>query len=457
MDEFRIKLEERLLDRIKGSINLSQSLEAKERAILDAFLGFYDTGGLEECREGMKYLKDDGAQKEFLEELKGYGIINPFLDDPQVEDIVINNTEPIYVHHARDGLIKTNVRFSSLRELDILIKKIVVFSGRSNLNKINNIDLPGMRGRVNIVYSPFGPDLTIAKIRTQTFSIIDLIENGTINSKMAALLWLFIEGLRIRPANVLISGGPGSGKTTLLNALLDFIPSNQHLVVIEDSLELVTNFNGNVSRLESDDEISLADLVKNSLRMRPERIVVGEVRGSEAQDMITAMNIGKYCMATIHSSTVRETILRLQNNPMNVSETMINLIDIFVVMKKIDANGRVLRVCDEIAETSGLEQKTVLISPLWEFDSASANFKQRMPTTVYRDRLAEASGLSGRLILDEIEKRQDYLERLVAAKIRGIKDVSISCERYISDYEGAISDIYSSMKNKGEGSIFPSP
>lgn len=438
-DESRIRLEERLLDRIKGSISFSQSQKAKERTILDAFLGFCETVGVEECRESVNYLKDEGAQKEFLDNLQSYGIINPLLDDPQVEDIVINNTEPIYVHHARDGLIKTDVRFSSLRELDILIKKILVFSGRSVLHKINNIDLPGMRGRVNIVYSPFGPALTIGKIRTQTFSIIDLIENGTLNSDMAALFWLYVEGLGIKPANILISGGPGSGKTTLLNALLGFIPSNQHLVVIEDSLELVTLWNGNVSRLESDDELSLADLVKNSLRMRPERIVVGEVRGKEAQDMITAMNIGKYCMATIHSSTARETILRLQNNPMNVPETLINLIDIFVVMKKVDSSGHVLRVCEEIAETSGLEQKMVLLSSLWEFDSVSSSFRKRMPTAVHRDRLAEASGLTGRQILDEIKKRQDYLERLREAKIRDINDVFILCERYIHGRGNTIS------------------
>ena len=433
MDESRIKLEERLLDRIKGSINISHSLEVKEKAILDAFLGFCDGGEIKECRESVNYLKDENTKKEFLEELRSYGIINPLLDDPQVEDIVINNIQPIYVHHARDGLIKTDVQFSSLRELDLLIKKILTFSGKRVLNKINNIDLPLMRGRVNIVYSPFGPDLTIAKVRAQALSVIDLIENGTLNSEIAALLWLSIEGLRIRPANILISGGPGSGKTTMLNALLGFIPSDQHLVVIEDSLELVTNWIGDVSSLESDDKLSLADLVKNSLRMRPERIVVGEVRGNEAQDMITAMNIGKYCMATIHASTVRETIMRLQSNPMNVSETMINLIDIIVVMKKIDTNGQVHRVCDEIAETAGLEQKMVLIGQLWKFDSASANFRMVMPTTTYRDRLAEASGLSGRLIFDEIKKRRDYLERLVVEKIKDVKDVSVLCERYIRE------------------------
>jgi len=136
-----------------------------------------------------------------------------------------------------------------------------------------------MRGRANIVYSPLGPEITIAKIRSQPLSIIDLINNGTLSCEIAALFWLYIEGLRVKLANIMISGGPGSGKTTLLNALLSFISADQHIVVIEDTLELMTGWIPNASRLESTEELTLADLVKNSLRMRPERIIIGETRG----------------------------------------------------------------------------------------------------------------------------------------------------------------------------------
>jgi len=136
-----------------------------------------------------------------------------------------------------------------------------------------------MRGRANIVYSPLGPEITIAKTRAQPLSIIDLMNNRSLPAEIAALLWLYIEGLGVRPANIMIAGGPGSGKTTLLNALLSFISADQHIVLIEDGFELMTGWIKDISRLESAEGLSLADLVKNSLRMRPERIIIGETGG----------------------------------------------------------------------------------------------------------------------------------------------------------------------------------
>jgi len=438
MDEARIGLEEELLERIKDRINLSQSAEVKEGIILNAFSDFCNSLGDKDCKGNAKYLGDEKSKKDFLAGFQSYGVINPLLDDPEVEDIIINGTGPIYTHRQSEGLTETGKRFSDLRELNLLIKKMLTFADKNKLNKINNVDMPGMAGRVNIVYSPMGPELTITKIKANPLSIIDLIEKGTLNVEVAAQLWLYIEGLGVKPANILVSGGPGSGKTTLLNALLSFIPSDQHIVVIEDTFELLTEWIGNVSRLESDADLSLADLVKNSLRMRPERIIVGEVRGSEAQDMITAMNIGKYCLATIHASTVRETILRLQNNPMNVPEVLISLIDVFTVMRKINTGKGVYRVVEELSESAGLEQKTVLISPLWLFDPASRSLNKLDPSTVYRDKLSLASGLSGKQIMDEIDKRSDFLDKLRAAGIKSIKEVSSYCELYIRNPKDAV-------------------
>ena len=117
--------------------------------------------------------------------------------------------------------------------------------------------------------------------------------------------------------------------------------------MIEDTLELNTFLEDSCSRLETDDELTLSDLVKNSLRMRPERVIVGEVRGAEARDMMTAVNIGKYCMGTIHALTARETITRLHNEPMNVPEVFINLIDVFVILKRYHVEGKLYRVIDE--------------------------------------------------------------------------------------------------------------
>lgn len=439
MDEARIELEEELLERVKDHINFSQTSEVKENIILSAFTGFCNSlGDDKSCKGNSGYLADEKSKKEFLAEFQSYGMINPLLDDPEVEDIIINGIGPIYTHRQSEGLTETGKRFADLRELNLLIKKILIFADKNKLNKINNVDMPGIAGRVNIVYSPLGPELTITKIKSSPLSIIDLIEKGTLNAELAAQLWLYIEGLEVKPANILVSGGPGSGKTTLLNALLSFIPSDQHIVVIEDTFELLTQWIGNVSRLESDVDLSLADLVKNSLRMRPERIIVGEVRGSEAEDMITAMNIGKYCMGTIHASTVRETILRLQNNPMNVPEVLVSLIDVFIVMRKINPGKGVLRVVEELSESAGLEQKTVLVSPLWRFDSASGKLNKLDPSTVYRDKLSRASGLNGKQIMDEVAKRSDFLDKLRIAGIKSIQDVSSYCELYIRSPKDAV-------------------
>ena len=162
---------------------------------------------------------DECSRNIFLKDLRSYGIIDQLLDDPLVEDIIINDLQPIYIHHAQEGFKKTEYKFSSHEELDLLIKKLMVYGGKKELKKMNDLDLLGMRGRANIVYSPLGPEITIAKVRSRTLSIIDLIDNRSLPVEMAALFWLYVEGWGVRPANIMISGGPGSGKTTLLNAL----------------------------------------------------------------------------------------------------------------------------------------------------------------------------------------------------------------------------------------------
>ena len=207
-----------------------------------------------------------------------YGIIEDLLYNVDVEDIIINALKTIYIHHAHKGFIATDKCFKSPKELKNFIQKILVFSGRKNYHKIANLELANLAGRVNIIDSPLGVQLTITKAKMDPLSIIDLIRRGTMSYEAAGQLWLYLEGLSIRPANIIISGGPGTGKTTLLNALLSFIPEKDRIVVIEDTLELNTFMEDSCSRLETDDELSLSDLVKNSLRMRPERIIVGEVR-----------------------------------------------------------------------------------------------------------------------------------------------------------------------------------
>lgn len=437
MEKERIAIENEILERLAGKVFLLQDINRKREIIFQTFLEVYNSGSGQSMIGKLQNLDLEKLFNEFL----SYGVIDGFLDDPEVEDIMVNYLSPIYIHKTKSGLIKTDKKFNSREELDLFIKKLIIFSGRQSINKINNVELVEIKGRANIVYSPFGPQITLTRAKERPLSIIELFENGTVNADIAAQLWLYVEGYGIKPANVIISGGPGAGKSTLLNALFSFMPSNDRIVVIEDTLELNTDLEDNCSRLESDETTSLADLVKNSLRMRPDRIIVGEVRGQEAQDLMTAMNIGKYCMGTLHASTARETIIRLENEPMNSPEVLVNLVDVFIIMRRYNLNGKIARVVGELVETAGMSNKTILLSTLWNFDLGSGKFHKSAVSSEFRDRLAQVCGKSSAEIMDEVKVRSNIIKLLLEKGIKEMKQVTEFCRKYSSNPEAAIADL----------------
>jgi flagellar protein FlaI len=437
LDRERIEIENEILNKLTGKIFLLQGFTQKREIIFQAFLEVYNSP---RCQKFVK--KSKGLELEtFFNEFLSYGLIDEFLNDPEVEDVMINYLSPIYIHKSKIGMIKTDKSFPSREELDLLIKKLIVFSGRKTIRTINNVELSEIKGRANIIYSPFGPQITITRAKERPLSIVELIQNKSLNPEVAALFWAYVEGLGVKSANIIISGGPGTGKTTLLNALFNFIPINDRVVVIEDTLELNTEVEENCSRLESDEETTLADLVKNSLRMRPDRIIVGEVRGREAQDLMTAMNIGKYCMGTLHASTARETIIRLTNEPMNVPQMLVNLVDVFVIMRRYNIDGKIIRVVGELVETAGMEKNTVLLSPLWSYNLAEVSFAESAVSSVYRDRLAQVSGRTPKDILDEIKRRAKVIKRMVEKDIKDFKQVTAICRKYINDPHSVLEEL----------------
>ena len=429
---------EKLLNRLRGKMTLIQQEAERYDVASDAL---DDLSGELSDELRVRPANEDTRQA-FLRYFISYEIVEEFLRDPLVEDIMINSTEYIFVHKTGQGLVRTDQRFPSSRAIDLFVNKLVVFGGRTELSQINDVELSEIRGRVNIALSPFGPQITITRAKERALSIIELIEKGLCTYELAAQLWIYVEGLSARPANILISGEPGSGKTTLLNALLSFVPWSNRMVVIEDTLELNTKFLESCSRLESYANVTMAALVKNSLRMRPDRIIIGEVRGQEARDLMTAINLGKYCMGTLHASTARETLLRLQNEPMNVPETLTNLVDVFIVLKRLNLWGKITRVIGEVVETSGMERKVVLLSPVWTYDSTRRRAVETSPSSAYRDRLAHASGFPASHIIDETTRRTNVL-RLMHTKLRlsDIHEVTKLCELYVHDADQAAAQL----------------
>lgn len=252
-------------------------------------------------------------------DVMGLGPIEPLIADPTVSDILVNGSSSVYVErHGR--MEKTNIQFSSHEHVHRIIEKIVSRIGRRIDESSPMVDARLPDGsRVNAIIPPLaldGPMLSIRRFSANPLQVHDLIQLGTLTQDMATVL----HGLVAGKTNVLISGGTGSGKTTLLNMMSGFVPAEERIITIEDAAELrlqqphVVRLETRPPNVEGRGEITQRLLVKNSLRMRPDRIVVGEVRGAEVLDMLQAMNTGhEGSMTTIHANSPRDAMTRLEN------------------------------------------------------------------------------------------------------------------------------------------------
>ncbi len=255
---------------------------------------------------------------EIQDEVLGLGPLEPFLQDPTISDILVNNYKKVYIE--RFGKLElTGARFKDDAHLRRIIDKIVSFVGRRIDESSPMVDARLKDGsRVNAIIPPLaldGPVLSIRRFSVDPLELEDLIELKT----LVPGLGLLLQGIVKAKLNVLISGGTGSGKTTMLNVLSRFIPENERIVVIEDAAELqlkqehVVRLETRPPNIEGKGEVTQRDLVKNSLRMRPDRIIVGEVRGQESLDMLQAMNTGhEGSLTTIHANSPRDALLRLE-------------------------------------------------------------------------------------------------------------------------------------------------
>ena len=373
-------------------------------------------------------------------EAKKFEPIDKYLNSESVEDIMINDTENIFIYDNTHGSMKVDERIGSADQLSWFVKKLKMYTTTAVANRhIFDVHLPN-GSRCNIVDSPHGPAITIRNFKPVAYSIIDLVNYGELSFNLAARMWLYSEGLGIRPANMLIGGMPGSGKSTLLNAMFSFFRPEARVVVLEETYELNTKTQENCVNLETSPDMTLEDLLKNALRMRPDLIIIGEVRGLEAKDMMTAMSIGKSVMSTMHAHTTRDMVTRLEHDPMRVSIDTIPLIDVFTIVSQINRENKKQRRITQVSETSGIDTK-VLLSDLYTFDYKTQKGSDILPSITYRDVLSKATGTTPTDIIAEERRRAKVLERLNSMGVRDMHSINEFCRDYYDNQKNALQKI----------------
>ncbi len=313
--------------------------------------------------------------------IRGLGILDGILSDDTITEVMINGADNIFIEQ-NGRLTKLDKQFESQRRLEDIIQRIVGMAGRevTQANPICDTRLPD-GSRVNVVLPPIalcGPTITIRKFSKTPMTIEKLIEYGSITKEIADKLELLVKA----KYNIFISGGTGSGKTTFLNALSNFIPKDERVITIEDSAELQITGIENLVSLETRNanssgsgEVTIRDLIKSSLRMRPERIVVGEVRGGEALDMLQAMNTGHDgSLSTGHANSTSDMLSRLETMVLQgaaglpleaIRQQIASAVDIIIHLSRLrDKSRKTMEICEVV----GYEHGEIVLNPLYKFE-----------------------------------------------------------------------------------------
>jgi pilus assembly protein CpaF len=343
---------------------------------------------------------------EITDDVLGYGAIERYLADPTVTEVMVNSVDGIYVE--RDGKLElTDSAYMSEEHVRRVIERIVSKVGRRIDESSPMVDARLPDGsRVNAIIPPLavdGPVLTVRKFSPRAYGVEDLVSLETLSTEIAELLDACVRGR----LNVLVSGGTGTGKTTLLNVVSSFIPEDERVVTIEDAVELrlhqkhVIRLESRPPNIEGRGQVTIRDLVRNALRMRPDRIIVGEVRGAEALDMLQAMNTGHDgSLSTLHCNSPRDALSRLETMVLMagidlpvraIREQVASAVDLIVHITRLrDGTRRVTQV----TEVNGMEGDVITLTDLYMFDygagiDASGRFLGRAVPTGLRARFAE--------------------------------------------------------------------
>ena len=425
--------EEKLLNDIKAFIFNKFSTQPQNKNITNEYL--------------------DTLSGKLLRDIIGYGKIDSLIQDDELEEIMIIGVgKPLFVYHRKYGMMKTNIRFNEEQELLDLIDSM-----SREINRRIDQESPILDGRlkdgsrINATIPPVsadGPSLTIRKFKKDPLTVIDLINSKTISLELAAFFWLCFDGLGVKSANAIISGGTSSGKTTTLNALSAFIPPKERIITIEDTLELqiphehVIRMETRPANVENKGELTMNDLVKNSLRQRPDRIIVGEVRGEEAITLFTALNTGHSGFGTLHSNSARETITRLTTKPMSVPKIMIQAIDFIIMQNRIyTPSGISYRRVSEVAEIVGIEEGVTQLNRIFKWNPERDRIENVSVSSSTLTQIANLSGKSLHEIYREIENRELVLKHMLNRNIHAVNDVNAVLELYYANPQKVLNEI----------------
>ncbi|KAB8142918.1 CpaF family protein [Chloroflexia bacterium SDU3-3] len=366
-----------IVDRIQGSLN-NQELKRtpeSERMLQERFGNYYRQSNTSLSEPQVRQLYDM-----VLDELFGFGPMEPLLRDETVSEVMVNGPKQVYIEQ-KGKLIMTPVQFANDEHVLKVIDRIIRPLGRRVDRKWPMVDARLPDGsRVNAIIPPCaidGPSITIRKFSKNKLQIEDLVRFGSVTNEMAE----FLRACVVSRLNVVVSGGTGSGKTTLLNVLSNFIPQDERIVTIEDSAELklgqdhVVRLESKPAEIDGSGRVSIRDLVINSLRMRPERVVIGECRGGETMDMLQAMNTGHDgSLTTLHANTPRDAISRMETMAMMagmdmplkvIREQIASAIDLIVQQTRLDDGQRKVAY---ITEVQGMEGDTVVLQDIFILD-----------------------------------------------------------------------------------------
>jgi flagellar protein FlaI len=374
-------------------------------------------------------------------DLVGFGKIDPLMRDPNIEDISCDGIKkPVYIWHRKYESIETNLLFHEDSELDNMVVKLVHMAGKhvSSAFPIVDASLPG-KHRLAVCYrreiTPFGTAFTIRKFRADPYSIIDLINLGTFSEAMAAYFWLCLENR----ASIMVLGGTAAGKTTALNALACLIKPGSKIITIEETAELNLSHENWVSLIarrsyglgeNQTGEVTLFDLVKTSMRHRPDVLIVGEIRGNESYVLFQAMATGHGGLSTMHAEDIDSAVKRLTQKPMNIAPAYIPLMNLVLSIQrvhlKVEGETKAFRRVMEINEVANYEDYRLI----YKWQPAQDDYSSTFKDSVMLPFITERTGLSTQDLQLEIEQRRRVLHWMREQSIRSYKDVAAIIAEY---------------------------